>query len=122
MTGASSGIGADMVRELAARGHGVTLVARREDKLRDLAGELSGDVRVEAQSERGKGFMCLNFAGRLQKLEDLFVLGDLFEKAVDSTFDGRNGRCIRISRINAIHVAGSTWHANRPTTIALQRE
>lgn len=47
VTGASSGIGADLVRELADRNHGVTLVARREDKLRELADELAGRVRVE---------------------------------------------------------------------------
>jgi short-subunit dehydrogenase len=49
ITGASSGIGAALARELAARGHGVTLVARSEDKLRALAEELSAKHGVRAE-------------------------------------------------------------------------
>lgn len=41
VTGASSGIGAEMARVLAARGQQVTLVARSEDKLRALADEIT---------------------------------------------------------------------------------
>ena len=49
VTGASSGIGTEIARLLARRGHGVTLVARREDRLRELADELAADTGVRAE-------------------------------------------------------------------------
>ena len=50
VTGASAGIGIAIARELAARGHGLTLVARREERLGRLAAELSGSRGVRAET------------------------------------------------------------------------
>ena len=50
VTGASSGIGAEIARGLAQRGLGVTLAARREDRLREIADELAEEYGVRAET------------------------------------------------------------------------
>jgi short-subunit dehydrogenase len=49
VTGASSGIGVEIARALARRGHNVTLVARRQERLEALAAELRQTFGVRAE-------------------------------------------------------------------------
>ncbi len=71
MTGASAGIGAEMARLLAARGHNLVLVARRRERLAALADELSAEcgVRVETiPCDLGKTSPRGKIPGRLDEL------------------------------------------------------
>jgi 3-oxoacyl-[acyl-carrier protein] reductase len=80
ITGASSGIGAALARELTRRGHALVLSARGEEKLRELADEIGGrthvvradvtrradveNVRDEALRAFGRVDVWINNAGR----------------------------------------------------------
>jgi short-subunit dehydrogenase len=66
VTGASSGFGVDFARDLAGRGYDLIVVARREDKLREVAAEIErdfgrkvevvvADLAVEAERDRLNG-------------------------------------------------------------------
>src|SRR5690606_2449994 len=61
ITGASSGIGMEFARQIAAQGLNLVLVARREDKLNTLAGELKAkygiEVKVVSADLSGDDFM-----------------------------------------------------------------
>ena len=50
ITGASSGIGLELARLFAANGSDLVLVARSDDRLRDLAAELEGKFGISAQA------------------------------------------------------------------------
>jgi len=47
ITGASSGIGAELARQLGRRGHNLTLAARRKDRLEAVAEEIRADSGVD---------------------------------------------------------------------------
>jgi hypothetical protein len=71
ITGASAGIGAEIARELARRGHNVVLVARRKQRLNELAGELSAEYGVRAEtiaSDLSKPASRSRITGRITEL------------------------------------------------------
>jgi uncharacterized protein len=71
VTGASAGIGSEIAKLLAGRGHALVLVARRKDRLTALAEELSDrhGVRVETiAADLGKPTPRGKIPGRIEEL------------------------------------------------------
>ncbi len=65
VTGASAGLGAEFALQLAVRGYALTLVARREDRLRELLGLLAGNGHDYIAADLGSTEGCEQVARRL---------------------------------------------------------
>jgi short-subunit dehydrogenase len=71
ITGASAGIGSEIARELARRGHNVVLVARRKQRLDALAEDLRAEYGVRAETiacDLGKPAARSRMLGRITEL------------------------------------------------------
>ena len=108
VTGASSGIGMALARELAARGYGLILVARRGEVLEDLAAELRGrhgtavEVRaVDLSDPTAVTVLCGELAGReiviLANNAGIATFGPLAE--LDAAYEHAQVRL----NVNAVH-------------------
>lgn len=72
ITGASSGIGADMARILSAKGYDLILVARNKKKLETLKAELTTDIKI-INLDLASTFNCMKLYNRVKK-DDIDIL------------------------------------------------
>jgi len=101
VTGASSGIGATFARALAARGYDLALVARRQDRLQQLADELGGRFRMNCTSLKAD----LTNDSELHTVEDFLAGAPNLQMLVNNAGFGSVGRFYEASveSQNAMH-------------------
>ena len=94
ITGASSGIGADMARILSSKGYDLILVARRKTRLEKLKKELSTDVEI-IDLDISSTFNCVNLYNQVKdKNIDILInnagfglFGEFNESNLDKELD-----------------------------------
>jgi uncharacterized protein len=91
ITGASAGIGLEIARQLASRGHTLVLVARRKQRLEQLAGELTATYGVRTETvaaDVGKEASRRRIPGRITELGlDVEILVNNAGFATNGPFD-----------------------------------
>jgi uncharacterized protein len=108
ITGASAGIGEQIARELTGRGYGVTLVARREERLRELADELSREHGVRAEAiacDLGEAVERERLAAAVDEL------GLAVEILVNNAGFGDSGNVARTDRERIVAMVGLNCQA-----------
>lgn len=94
ITGASSGLGADMARILSEKGYDLILVARRKTKLEKLQKELKTNVEIEIM-DISSTFNCMKLYNKYKK-EDIDILinnagfgvyGEFISTSIDKELD-----------------------------------
>lgn len=75
ITGASSGIGADMARILSNRGYDLILVARRKDRLEKIKSELRTDVEIISM-DISSTFNCMKLYNKVKKQDIDIVINN----------------------------------------------
>lgn len=90
ITGASSGLGADMARILSSRGYDLILVARRKNKLEKLKKELKTDVQI-IEMDLATTFNCMKLYNKVKKEEIDIVINNagfgLYGEATETKID-----------------------------------
>jgi short-subunit dehydrogenase len=99
ITGASSGIGAEFARQLAARGSELVLVARREDRLLDLAEQLPIKAHVIA-CDIGEDADKLFGKVRRRRLDVDLLVNNAGFGLRGRFLDGPDGRDAEMVRVN----------------------
>ncbi len=105
ITGASSGIGTDMARVLSKMGYDLIITARREDRLKKLAGELETNVTV-IPADLSNRENCLEFFNKIKDEDFDFAInnagfglfGEFCETDLEAELD-----MIDLN-INAVHI------------------